>query len=55
MTDRAKFLRRRHRKLSRIVCLLIGHRCVYGVATVPDAAIWDCRWCPHTEIRGRTR
>lgn len=44
-------LRRRHRKVNRLVCLLVGHRWMFGVNTVPPAEIWDCRWCPKTEVR----
>jgi hypothetical protein len=50
-----KIMRRRHCRRNRLVCLLIGHRYVYGVATVPDMHIWDCRWCPHSETRGTVR
>jgi hypothetical protein len=49
---RIKFMRRRHRRVSRIVCLLFGHRYVFGVESVPDTEIWDCRWCPKSTIRG---
>jgi len=52
LSKRGRFLRRRHRKTSRIVCLLIGHRYVFGVKTVPNKELWDCKWCPKTEIRG---
>ena len=52
MSDRVKFLRRRHRRINRIVCLVFGHRYVFGVKSVPNTELWDCRWCPKTEIRG---
>jgi len=53
-TEYARTLKRRHRRINRLVCLVRGHRFMFGVKSVPPAEIWDCRWCPKSEIRGGT-
>ncbi len=49
--DYMKSLRRRRRRANRLICLVLGHRYIFGVKSAYDSQIWDCRWCPHSEVR----